>query len=218
MTKWTRISVMITLWTMTILAIYMIILVDSLKTTSHDIGDHVNFTLSQMDTALSNVQAIELNTTRTEAELSGLLNTTRHIAMQERQSQAEQLRAMQTLMVKGYMVLDDLDQTVKQVGAVAPVMAESIQDVSRDVQLTLRSSQKLLEATTDDLSSPAIKLSMERVQDAAQHTAETTQNLADATKDIKDYVHRETAPVRGTWNFIKEMIGLTWSIRGAGGF
>lgn len=218
MTKWTRISVMITLWTMTILAIYMIILVDSLKTTSHDIGDHVNFTLSQMDTALSNVQAIELNTTRTEAELSGLLNTTRHIAMQERQSQAEQLRAMQTLMVKGYMVLDDLDQTVKQVGAVAPVVSESIQDVSRDVQLTLRSSQKLLEATTDDLSSPAIKLSMERVQDAAQHTAETTQNLADATKDIKDYVHRETAPVRGTWNFIKEMIGLTWSIRGAGGF
>lgn len=218
MTKWTRISVMITLWAMTILAIYMIMLVDSLKTTSHDIGDHVNFTLSQMDTALSNVQAIELNTTRTEAELSGLLNTTRHIAMQERQSQAEQLRAMQTLMVKGYMVLDDLDQTVKQVGAVAPVMAESIQDVSRDVQLTLRSSQKLLEATTDDLSSPAIKLSMERVQDAAQHTAETTQNLADATKDIKDYVHRETAPVRGTWNFIKEMIGLTWSIRGAGGF
>lgn len=218
MTKWTRISVMITLWAMTILAIYMIILVDSLKTTSHDIGDHVNFTLSQMDTALSNVQAIELNTTRTEAELSGLLNTTRHIAMQERQSQAEQLRAMQTLMVKGYMVLDDLDQTVKQVGAVAPVVSESIQDVSRDVQLTLRSSQKLLEATTDDLSSPAIKLSMERVQDAAQHTAETTQNLADATKDIKDYVHRETAPVRGTWNFIKEMIGLTWSIRGAGGF
>lgn len=203
---------------MTILAIYMIILVDSLKTTFHDIGDHVNFTLSQMDTALSNVQAIELNTTRTEAELSGLLNTTRHIAMQERQSQAEQLRAMQTLMVKGYMVLDDLDQTVKQVGAVAPVVSESIQDVSQDVQLTLRSSQKLLEATTDDLSSPAIKLSMERVQDAAQHTAETTQNLADATKDIKDYVHRETAPVRGTWNFIKEMIGLTWSIRGAGGF
>ena len=35
---------------------------------------------------------------------------------------------------------------------------------------------------------------------------QTTANLADTTKDIKDYVHRETAPVRGTWNVLKSFL------------
>lgn len=217
MRNWTSKSVIFTLWATSILCISLILLVLQLKETIKITGDHVNFTLSKVDAAMVSIQAIETNTTRTEAELSGLLNTTRHIAIQERDAQEKQLYMIQVLATKAYSVLDDTDQTVKQVGAVAPVIAESVRDITDDTQATLKSSQRVMEAATDDLSSPAIKLSMERVQDSATSTAEATQNLADASKDIKDYVHRETAPVRGTWNFIKEMIGLVWSVRGAAG-
>ena len=210
-------SVNITLFAVTILAISLILLVLELKEDIHTTTDHVNFTLSKLDTALANLQAVELNTTRTEAEMAGLLNTTRHIALKEREAQEEQLHAIQLVAIKAYNVLDDADQTIKQVGAVAPVLAESIQDTTEDVQLTLKSTQKLLEATTDDVSSPAIKNTMERVEEASKNTAEATANVAAATQDIRDYVHRETTPVRGFWNAVKALINLTWSIRGAAG-
>lgn len=166
---------------------------------------------------LSSIQNIETNTTRTEAEMAGLLNTTRHIALEEQKAQQQQLQTVQELSTKAYALLDDADQTIKSVGEIPPTVAEAIKSTSEDLHLTLYSSQRLMESATDDLSSPSIKGTMENMQDATKNTASATQNLADTTKDIKDYVHRETTPVRGTWNFIKELINQVWAIRGAAG-
>lgn len=177
----------------------------------------VDNTLSDAQSALVSVHDIEMNTTRTESEMAGLLNTTRHIAVAEEKAQEKQLQTVQELSTKAYALLDDADQTVKSVGEIPPTVAEAIKETSEDLHTSLYSSQRMLEAATDDLSSPSIKTSMENLQDATKSTASATQNVADATKDIKEYVHRETTPVRGFWNGVKALINLTWSIRGAAG-
>lgn len=196
-----------------VLGVYAAILVRDLR----GVIPKVNKTLQDTQVALQSVQAIETNTTRTEAEMAGLLNTTRHIAIEEQKAQALQLQTLQELSTKAYALLDDADQTVKSVGEIPPTVAEAIKSTSEDIHLTLYSSQRLMEAATDDLSSPSIKTTMENMQDATKNTASATQNLADTTKDIKDYVHRETTPVRGTWNFIKALINQVWAVRGAAG-
>lgn len=168
-------------------------------------------------TMMQNIQAIETNTTRTEAEMAGLLNTTRHIAIAEEKAQEQQIQSVQELTTKAYALLDDADQTVKGMGEISPAVAEAIKSTSEDLHSTLYSSQRLMESATDDISSPSIKGTMDNLQEASKNTATTTQNIADTTKDIKEYVHRETTPVRGTWNFIKELINQVWAIRGAAG-
>ena len=161
------------------------------------------------------MQTIETNTTRTEAELAGLLNTTRHIALSERDQEAKQFVAVQQLSTDAFQLVNDADAAVKNLGDVAPNLTESIQHMTSDVHNTMVSSQALMGAATLTISSPAIAQTEVAAMEAAQHTAIATQNLADTTQDIKVYVHRETTPVRGTWNFIKGLINQTWAIRGA---
>lgn len=175
----------------------------------------VNSTLLQVQSTLASVQTIETNTTRTEAELAGLLNTTRHIALSERDQEAKQFVAVQQLSTDAFQLVNDADAAVKNLGDVAPNLTESIQHMTSDVHNTMVSSQALMGAATLTISSPAIAQTEVAAMEAAQHTAIATQNLADTTQDIKVYVHRETTPVRGTWNFIKGLINQTWAIRGA---
>jgi len=54
-----------------------------------------------------------------------------------------------------------------------------------------------------------------RAADTADQTAQAMGNLNAATRDVAAYVHRETAPVRGTWNIVKELLGLAYQSRGA---
>lgn len=213
MSKIREITVTITYMVFCILAIYFVLLVKDIRV----LVLHADSMIPQVNSTLSSIQAIETNTTRTEAELSGLLNTTRHIALAEQKSQDDQLQQIRLLSIKAGMMIDDADVTIKQIGQVAPYVALAVQNTSDDIHTTLYSSQRLIEATTDDVSSPSIRQTMDNIQEASKNTVETTSNVDAATKDIKDYIHRETTPVRGTWNFVKELINLTWSVRGAAG-
>src|SRR6202043_2435548 len=104
------------------------------------------------------VQAIETNTTRTEAELAGLFNTTRHIALDEHKSQAQQLADVHALTVSASKLLDDADVSVKQLGkaaqnldTVGPAVTSAVQNTSKQLQDTLGMSQNMMKAATLDL-------------------------------------------------------------------
>lgn len=211
MKKLVQISVIITLCTTSILAIYLILLVVKVERAARVL-------VPKLDATLISVQAIETNTTRTEAELSGLLNETRHIATDERAAQQDQLMMVKQLSTKVYMLVDDADAAVKNLGEVAPNLTESIQYTTRDVHNTMVDSQELLQAATKQISDPSIGKAIDNMDMATLHTANATANVDATTKDIRDYVHRETTPVRGFWNAVKGLINLTWSIRGAAGF
>lgn len=214
MTKMVQMSVVITLFGVILVIGYTIKLIKS-------ISDEI----PSVHIALVAIPAIETDTRRTEQEMSGLLNTTRQIMVQERDSQKTQLADIQRIDNNAVALLQDADVatrqfavSMKQLGDVAPVLSGAIEDVRGDVHGTLTGSQSLMVAATQDLNNPDIQKALFHVNESSGNVAIATQNLADTTKDIKDYVHLETTPVRGTWNFIKGLIDLTWSVRGAIGF
>ena len=191
MRKWTPESVMITLLRVVlvpVLAALFVLLLYSIR-----LVRHLDAETGVMDGALKSVQAIETNTTRTEAELSGLLNTTRHIAIDERNAQDKQLETVQELSTKTYSLLDDADNMVKQVSNLVPILADSIKNTTDDARVTMYSSQRLMEAATDDLSGPAIKDTLASIQDSSKNTAEVTKNMIGVTDDI----HTETSLLVG---------------------
>jgi hypothetical protein len=214
MTKIREISVIVTVWIVTIFVTLLILLVL-----------RVEVLVPKVSKALDNIQAMETNTTRTEAELAGLLDITRHIALDEKKAQQQQLADIHTLTIKGGKLLDDADDSVKKLGDAAdslntlsPAVVAAIQDNSVQLQDTLGMGQNMLKAATLDLLDPNIQKSMDNIQSATNYAANSTANLDATTHDIREYVHRETTPIRGTWNFIKELINQTWAIRGAFGF
>jgi hypothetical protein len=118
-------------------------------------------TLSNVNTALVSIQAIETNTTRTEAELAGLLNTTRHIALEEQKAQNQQLEAIQKLNDRAILLLDDTDKGVQQftssmqsLGLIAPAVNQSVTRIADSSTALLDTSKGMVQAATDDLSDP----------------------------------------------------------------
>jgi hypothetical protein len=145
--------------------------------------------------ALDSVQAIETNTTRTEAEMSGLLNTVRHVAMDEHAAETKQLARADALSSRAETLLIDADVTMKhldasavQLGTIGATTNDAIGKIVLDAHLTLGESQKALQAATADLSDPALKQTI-------AHAGEASENLAVATKEasasMKD-VHQAT--------------------------
>jgi ABC-type transporter Mla subunit MlaD len=51
-----------------------------------------------------------------------------------------------------------------------------------------------------------LSVTIPNLEQTAQASAGTADNVEATTKDVKDFVHRETAPVRGTWNVIKQFL------------
>lgn len=191
----------------------------------HDMRGRLPVTQQALNNSLNSMQAIELNTTRTEAEMAGLLNVVRHIALQEQKDQHTQLAQFQLLTAKSVTLLGDADTTVKQLGYtakslddIAPKAQMLLSSIQVDSHSTFLASNQLLDTAREDITTLDIQRTAGYMAQSAKNTSVATANIADTTGDIKDYVHRETTPVRGTWNFVKEMINLTWSVRGAVGF
>lgn len=151
-----------------------------------------------VSTATKTLEAVQTDTTRTEAEMAGLLNATRHSLMTPAQTKE--------LVDRAANLLDNANLSVIRVGAaaqslqgIAPTTQAAIAQLAQDSHDSLAQSQALLKAGTDDLQDPAIKK-------ATQATEESAENVDATTRDFAAWVHRETAPVRGTWNVLKEIL------------
>jgi hypothetical protein len=172
-----------------ILAIRIIVLVPTVK-----------LTLSHLDAALVSVQAIETNTTRTEAELAGLLNQTRHIAEDEHKAQQQQLADVHSLTVRAGKLLDDADVSVQQLGdsaksldAVGPAVVNSLQTTTQQLQDTLGMGQNMLKAATLDLLDPNIQKSMDNLASATDGAKVATQQAAATMTSVHSAVDYEIA-------------------------
>lgn len=159
--------------------------------------------------AIASIQGIELNTTRTEAEMAGLLNQTRHSMMTPAQTKE--------LVDRAANLMDNANLSVIRFGAAAqsleglgPTTQGAIAQFAQDAHGTLK-------AATDDLADPQIKTAIQNVATTSANVQDATANVADTTKDIRDYVRRATTPARGFWNAVKWIINQTWAIRGAAG-
>jgi hypothetical protein len=141
--------------------------------------------------ALDSMKAIETNTTRTEAEMSGLLNTARHMAMDEHVAETRQIARADALSARAETLLIDADVTMKhldasavQLGTIGVTANDAIANIALDTHLTLGDTQKALQAATADLSDPALKQSLAHIGEASENLAFATKEASGAMKDV----------------------------------
>jgi hypothetical protein len=169
--------------------------------------------MPHMEAALAGVQAIETNTTRTEAEMSGVLNTVRHIALDERASENAQIAAAQGLTSRGSKLLDDADVAVRhldasavELGTVAPVTNEAIRGIAADAHITLGAGTGTLDAATADLKDPGLKDAIVQLDTSAQNAATATSEAAGTMKSIHEGVDYEVAMIMKPGSKVKTTV------------
>jgi uncharacterized protein len=168
---------------------------------SHTVLAQFSGTLGNVDSAMTDVHSIELETQRTEEEMAGLLNQTRHGMLTQQQETA--------LVGRANAVLDDsdaairnLDQTIVKLGDIAPAVEQTASTVNQ----TILSAQPGILDLNKAAAGAATAMSDPAIHETMVHVDGTAGNLDATSSDIHDFVHRETTPVRGTWNVIKAFL------------
>lgn len=127
-------------------------------------------TETQLNLALRDVQGIELNTTRTEAEMAGLLNQSRHVAMITAAQE-------QQLITRTDRLLDDVDTGVVNISAIAPAATHDLEQLEGVIQ----DSRVLLEASTATVANANTDLSDPHIPDLLSQADTSAKNLTAAT-------------------------------------
>lgn len=149
-------------------------------------------TLSKLDGALDDVHNIELETQRTEAEMAGLLNQSRHAMLTEAQQKA--------LVASTQRVLADSDTSVVKLGSaidslsqIAPAVTLSVDQMGADAHGLLGASTEAVNAARDDFTSPELKDALIQVDASAKNTAAVTGEAAGTMKKVHEGVDYEVA-------------------------
>jgi hypothetical protein len=190
-------------------------LLDELRVDSGKVAAATEVTSDRLAIALAQVSAIELETQRTEAEMSGLLNASRHDML----TRAEKAQ----LLGKANAILDDADTAVKGANDELKAMGRDfdsgnilLTDADNSVRSLGVAGQNSLEHL-DALTAPAVA-SLDKLDATMTDVQGVAKDTHAMSTDAAAFVYRELAPARGTWHSLKAIVNFTWSLRGAIGF
>jgi hypothetical protein len=171
--------------------------------------------IKRSDAALENVKSMENSlsdleeaTYATEGEIANLADTANGIAKGLSDHEAAELTAAQDSSRKIDQILNDADAGIVGLAGTAAATTEAVKGIAADVHTTMGNSQQLLQAATADLTDPAIHETFLQIAGSAVNLNGMSSDGKKMTTDFAAFVHRETAPVRGTWNVVKGFIGL----------
>ena len=82
----------------------------------------------------------------------------------------------------------------------------TLQSTATQISPTLASAARASESMAKIAADPSIAATLGHLDGTAGQLELTSQHIEGAAKDIQAFVHRETSPVRGTWNLIRSFI------------
>ena len=103
-------------------------------------------------------------------------------------------RSLESLEGQGTALLSHTDAQISN-------MSDAILPVAYNLQETTQNAA----SSTAALNSAILRIAPD-IESTSRSTAQTATNVQDTTADVKSFVHRETTPVRGTWNVIKSFL------------
>lgn len=170
-------------------------------------------TISDADTAVKNVNStvsmIRGATREQELATRGYIKRTNRLLDQS----AEAVQQVKKDGTSLQIAIESFNELVKNTdssfnGRVAPQVAsdlEGLHGMERKLNATIAASQ----TTVENFGAASKKLPavMDNAVRITANSAQTTANISATTGDIHRWVHRETTPARGTWNFIKMLLG-----------
>lgn len=120
------------------------------------------------------------------------------------------------------ILVPQLGHTLDATTELSRTAAANLARTMEELQPTFDNMGRASAAAADTMSDPHIRDTLDHLDETSSHLADTADqaaqtmaNLNATTRDVQAYVHRETAPVRGTWNLFRELLRLTWQARGA---
>lgn len=184
-----------TLIAICVLVTHTIAMEKQIITSTHLTEQNVGIIADALQRALNRLGDIETNTTRTEAEMAGLLNQTRHSMMTPAQTKELVDRAA-NLMDNANLSVIRLGEAADSLRGIGPTAQGAIAQAAQDVHQSAQQTTAMMKAATDDLADPALK-------DLAQHADATATNVEATSADVKKVADEWAAPVKGLWNHIK---------------
>lgn len=174
----------------------------AVKETSHN----VNFTIGTLNTAA-------LGMSDSAANLETTLS-------QERAAMAGQLQETDQLLARMNAMVTSVNTTVQKSGDTMDALGQAVED--QDHNLSLLEAQALtnlqqLEKQEEQLG-PLLYAGTRTLQDAEllfanpdisatlAHINHSAANVDQTTADFAAFVHRETTPIRGTWNVLRSTL------------
>jgi ABC-type transporter Mla subunit MlaD len=177
-------------------------------------------TAGQARYTLDNVNRLVRETAQTSANL-------RHATAEWETSSKQQAAYFTAAAAKTGAVLDaaqsaiaSIERSSAQINAAIINQDANLQAIERQATAAIATLEKTaagLEPVIADLAKtagntatvtadPSIAETLRHVDGTAGQFELTSQHIEGATKDIQAFVHRETSPVRGTWNMIRSFL------------
>ncbi len=174
-----------------------------------DVFSNANVLLSHADTTITNIDA-------TAGVLNDAAKAQASYWPKELQETQKVTAAAKTLIVRtdlslngGSSVPGDLPALAQSLAGMQRLVehsASDLDDTTNRVQPILANLLTASKGAADTMSDPDITATLRQVRLTSENVAGTTANLDSTSHDIQQFVHRETAPVKGTWNVIKSFL------------
>ena len=173
----------------------------------------------QSSQVMSETSATVADVNRTVLVVGGVAAQIRAIAKEEHAQSQTQARLINQDLTKLGAAIDTINGAVQnqnvQLTSIETQTSFDLTDTDRQLNETFDALQPAIQSIANGV--PVIVQNAEdtsgQVSQMAQHGNAATQNVEVTTGYVRDYVHRLTTPVRGTWNFIKSLLVPIANIR-----
>lgn len=169
--------------------------------------------VTQTNATLLDVSRLAQDTTGVTAEIR---KTLKSIQSSNQQTAANSAAATATLnvdLIKLGKVLDQASLSVDSISSQTVVLSTHANDALDSLQNAINSTQPAIANATQAtqnaanlLGDPNLRAVTANASVIAQNTADTSRQIDLTAHDVQAFVHRETTPVRGTWNVIKAFL------------
>jgi hypothetical protein len=143
----------------------------------------------RVERVLASVSAIETNTTRLEAEASGLLNASRQVILAERSASAEQIKQIDLISKQTSALIEHADAAVTDFDLAAKQSLVGAATDEADLSALLRQSTISLRQVGDNanllLENATTAIDASQTKEAMANVVTATQSLAAATGDAQ---------------------------------
>lgn len=165
-----------------------------------------------VDATRTDVHALMLPTQKAEADIAALALSGAQVAAKERNAFDAQQRYYADLATRTDALLDSANKTLNEVhDGIIPAARDNLDAIHSAVVRGddgISALGKRSEATLDSLNADATALrpAIDSFAQITANGARTSANLDATSADVRAFIHRETTPVRGTWNVIKSFL------------
>lgn len=96
--------------------------------------------------------------------------------------------------------------SIDSTNALSAAAAKDLTETTAELKPILDHLAQAAASAADTMADPKIRDTLAEVDGAASEANKTSQHVEGAAGDVQQWIHRNTTPVRGTWNLVKAFL------------